>query len=96
MFVGFNVVFIEGYGVSFWVNIGWIDVELEDGFELFFFIKVLFGEIGFKMVKVEFEFMKVIYFVIFDFVLKLIVYGLYDLFLDIYFFLCEFWEMVDD
>lgn len=86
----------EGHGVSFWANTGRINAELEDGTRLSFFIKVLSGETGKKMVESEYESMRAIYDVLPNFAPKPIAHGAYETIPDTHFFLCEFREILDD
>ncbi|KAK0746943.1 Fructosamine/Ketosamine-3-kinase [Schizothecium vesticola] len=93
---GCTVVSTEGHGVSFWANTGRIDVELPNGTEQSFFIKVLSGETGRHMVQAEYESMKAICSVTPDFAPKPIAAGAYDTLPDTHFFLCEFRDLLDE
>lgn len=53
-----RVVSMEEHGISFWAQTGKINVELDDGTPISFFIKVLPKETGRNMVRGEFESMK--------------------------------------
>lgn len=86
----------ERHGVSFWAKTGRINVVLDNGAQQSFFIKVLSGEQGSKMVRGEFESMNAIYKVVPEFVPKPIGWGTYQTIPDTHFFLCEFREMTDE
>lgn len=82
--------------MSFWANTGRIDVELLDGTEQSFFIKVESGAVGKNMLSSEFESMKTIYALAPDFAPKPIAWGTYELIPNTYFFICEFRDMLPD
>ncbi|KAI9170790.1 Protein-ribulosamine 3-kinase, chloroplastic [Paramyrothecium foliicola] len=86
----------ENHGISFWASIGRIDVQLLDGEETSFFIKVLSKDRGRYMVQGEFESMAAIQKVIPEFVPKPLAWGTYAAVPDTHFFLSEFREMADD
>ncbi|MCJ1276192.1 hypothetical protein MMC21_003997 [Puttea exsequens] len=93
---GCRVVSTEGHGISFWANTGRIDVELVDGTQQSFFIKVISKELGRNMLRGEFESMKVIHTLLPDFVPKPIAVGTYEMMPDTHFFICEFREMIEE
>ncbi|OTA55631.1 hypothetical protein K449DRAFT_468794 [Hypoxylon sp. EC38] len=93
---GSTVLSTEGHGISFWANTGRITVKLEDGTHISFFIKVLSGETGKKMVESEYESMKAIYDVLPTFAPKPIAHGSYQTIPNTHFFLCEFREILND
>ncbi|KAI0813425.1 Fructosamine kinase-domain-containing protein [Xylaria sp. FL0064] len=90
---GCQVSCTEEHGVSFWANTGRIDVQLENGGSMSFFIKVISGDVGKNMTQSEFESMNSIYKLQPDFVPKPIAHGTYATIPDTHFFLCEFREM---
>lgn len=81
--------------MSFWAQTGKIATTSGDGCVANFFIKILFGETGKKMVHSEFESMKAIYALTPDFAPKPVAWGTYESAPDTHFFLCEFCEMND-
>ncbi|OTA85837.1 hypothetical protein M434DRAFT_400062 [Hypoxylon sp. CO27-5] len=93
---GSTVLSTESHGISFWANTGRITIKLEDGTHVSFFIKVLSGETGKKMVESEYESMKAIYGVLPTFVPKPIAHGSYQTITNTHFFLCEFREILND
>lgn len=86
----------ETRGISFWAQTGRINVELDDGTPISFFIKVLAKENGKNIVYGEFESIKEIYTLLPDFAPKPIARGTYKSIPDMHFFLCEYREMVND
>lgn len=93
---GCKVVSVDSHGASFWATTGRIDVTLKQGGGQSFFIKVIPGEVGRRMVSGEFASMTAIYQVVPEFVPKPLAWGAYDAVPDTHFFLCEFRDMVDD
>ncbi|KAK2881769.1 hypothetical protein FQN49_000436 [Arthroderma sp. PD_2] len=93
---GCRVLSTEPHGESFWATVGRINIELPNGSEMSFFIKVVSMEVGGKMVQSEFESMKAIYNVSPSFVPKPIAWGTYQSIPDTHFFLGEFRVMEDD
>ncbi|KAH6873957.1 Fructosamine kinase-domain-containing protein [Thelonectria olida] len=93
---GCKVTSTDDHGVSFWARTGRIDVSLSDGTWESFFIKVISKELGWNMVKGEFESMSAVYHVLPEFVPKPIACGTYTTIPDTHFFLCEFRDMTDD
>jgi fructosamine-3-kinase len=86
----------ETRGISFWAQTGRINVVLDDGTPISFFIKVLANENGKNIVYGEFESMKEIYTLLPDFAPKPIARGTYKSIPDMHFFLCEYREVVND
>lgn len=86
----------ETHGISFWASTGQINVQSENGTNLSFFIKVLSGDTGKKMVESEYESMKAIYKVMPAFAPRPIAFGTYQSVPNTHFFLCEFHEILDD
>ncbi|KAI0834350.1 hypothetical protein F5Y06DRAFT_157806 [Hypoxylon sp. FL0890] len=93
---GSTVLSTEGHGISFWASTGRVIVELEDGKQASFFIKVLSGETGKKMVESEYESTKAIHGILPTFAPKPIAHGSYQTIPNTHFFLCEFREILDD
>ncbi|KAH7309618.1 Fructosamine/Ketosamine-3-kinase [Stachybotrys elegans] len=93
---GCQIASTENHGVSFWANVGRINVTLADGSPQSFFIKVVSKDRGKEMVKGEFESLKTICEVIPEFVPQPIAWGTYTSIPETYFFLCEFREMADE
>ena len=93
---GCKVFSTELHGVSFWANTGRIEVELADGGLQTFFVKVVSGETGRKMMYSEYECTKAIHNLMPDFVPKPIAWGTYETVPDTHFLLSEFREMIDE
>lgn len=93
---GSRVVSTEPHGVSFWANTGRIDVKLKSGRIFPYFIKVVSGERGKKMVESEFESMTAIFAVCPNFAPRPITWGSYTTVPDTHFFLCEFRDLLED
>ncbi|KLU90347.1 hypothetical protein MAPG_09310 [Magnaporthiopsis poae ATCC 64411] len=93
---GCKVVSVDSHGTSFWATTGRIDVILKEGGGQSFFIKVIPGEVGWRMVSGEFESMTAVYRVVPEFVPKPLVWSTYGAVPDAHFFLCEFRDMLDD
>lgn len=77
-------------------NTGRLDVELADGSEQSFFIKVKSQAIGRDMLSSEFESMKAIYHLAPDFAPKPIAWGTCESIPDTHFFISEFRDMLPD
>ncbi|XXG98088.1 hypothetical protein Hte_004407 [Hypoxylon texense] len=92
---GASILSTKSHGISFWASTGRIDVKLNDGKQLSFFIKALSGDTGKKMVESEYESMKAIHQVVPTFAPKPIAHGAYETEPATHFFLCEFREMSD-
>ncbi|KAK4185209.1 hypothetical protein QBC35DRAFT_538048 [Podospora australis] len=92
---GCRIISTTKHGVSFFAKTGHIDVELKDGTPKSFFIKLLSGATGAKMVEAEFESMKAIHAVAPDFVPEPVAYGSYHSMPDTHFFLCEFRDVIE-
>lgn len=83
------------HGVSFWGHTGRIDIELEDGTPVSYFIKIVSNSQGKNMFHGEYESMKAIHAVVPDFAPLPITWGTFQSSPDTYFFLCEYREMND-
>ncbi|KAI1134028.1 Fructosamine kinase-domain-containing protein [Hypoxylon sp. FL0543] len=94
--IGSTVLSTEAHGISFWAKTGRINIKLEDGTRASFFIKVLSGETGRKMVESEYESMKAIHCVAPTFAPQPIAHGSYQTVPDTHFFLCEFRKIRND
>ncbi|KAG6361931.1 hypothetical protein INS49_010160 [Diaporthe citri] len=92
---GCRVISLERHGASFWAHTGKIATTSSDGCAANFFVKILSGESGKKMVHSEFESMKAIYALTPDFAPRPIAWGRYESLPETHFFLCEFREMHD-
>ena len=90
---GFTVVSSKAHGVSFWAKTGRIDVQLAHGTPKTFFIKVISGETGKKMMYSQFECTKAVHSLLSDFTTRPLAWGTYETIPDTHFFLCEFREM---
>lgn len=93
---GCRIVSTQARGVSFFANTGKLEVELRDGTRQSFFIKVISGEVGQKMVEGEFESMKAIHALLPDFAPAPLAQGSYETTPNTHFFLCEFRDMVEN
>ncbi|KAL8738058.1 MAG: hypothetical protein Q9181_001126 [Wetmoreana brouardii] len=91
-----RIISTESHGVSFWANIGRIEIELEDGTPQSIFIKVISNDTGKNMMQSEFECTRAIHALMPSFVPKPIAWGTYQTRPDIHFFLCEFREMLSE
>ncbi|KAK8130469.1 hypothetical protein PG999_002849 [Apiospora kogelbergensis] len=92
---GCRIVSTQAHGVSFFANTGKLEVELRDGTRQSFFIKVISGEVGQKMVEGEFESMKAIHALLPEFAPSPLAHGSYETAPNTHFFLCEFRDMVE-
>ncbi|XDG10256.1 hypothetical protein ABKA04_009871 [Annulohypoxylon sp. FPYF3050] len=93
---GCLVLSTESHGISFWASTGRVNVQSENGTDLFFFIKVISGDTGRKMVESEYESMNEIYKVMPVFAPKPIAFGSYQTIPNTHFYLCEFHKLLDD
>ncbi|KAI0892535.1 Fructosamine kinase-domain-containing protein [Annulohypoxylon nitens] len=86
----------ESHGISFWASTGRINVQSDNGTDLSFFIKVVSGDTGRKMVESEYESMNEMYKVMPVFAPKPIAFGSYQMIPNTHFYLCEFHKILDD
>ena len=84
----------QEHGVSFWASTGRIDIQLAEGSNQAFFIKVMSKDAGRKMLLAEFESMKAMHNQLPEFVPKPITWDSYDSIPETYFLHCEYREMI--
>ncbi|KAI9770839.1 MAG: hypothetical protein M1839_003034 [Geoglossum umbratile] len=90
---GSRVISVRPHGSSLWAQTARLETKLADGSPKPFFLKVLRGEKGRRMVNAEFESMSALYAVTPTFVPKPYAWGSYLSLEDTHFFLCDFHDM---
>lgn len=86
----------KDHSVSFWANIGGINVELAERTPHSFFIKMILNERGKNMMQGEFESMSAIHTLLLHFAPEPFAWGRYESVPDAHFFLCHLREKMDE